>query len=151
MAALDPPVVLIVEDERRLADFYTELLADTYTVRTAYDGDRALDLIDETVDVVLLDRHLPDYSGDEILCEIRRRGIDCRVAMVTAVVPDFDILELGFDDYVEKPVFKDELEATVERLLHRNGFDAALQEYFALTSKKKRARRQKAGRGTFDE
>ena len=132
----EPPVVLVVEDERDLADLYATWLRDDYDVRVAYGGEEALDQLDETVEIVLLDRRMPDLSGDEALREIRNRGFDCRVAMVTAVEPDFDILAMGFDDYLVKPVSKESLHQTVSNLLLRVDYDEGIQELFALASKK---------------
>ncbi len=131
-----PPLVLVVEDEPDLADLYAAWLGDEYRVRTAYGGHEALDQLDDEVDAILLDRRMPGLSGDEVLAEVRERGIDCRVAMVTAVEPDFDILEMGFDDYLVKPVTKEALRETVEGLLRRGSYDAGVQELFALTSKR---------------
>lgn len=130
----DNAVVLIVEDERELTDLYARWLSDEYQVRTAYDAEQALELLDETVNVVLLDRRMPGQSGDETLDRILDRGLDCRVAMVTAVEPDFDIIELGFDDYVEKPVTKADLRDVVEKLLTRTTYDQTLREYYALVA-----------------
>ncbi|PHQ40282.1 DNA-binding protein [Halorubrum persicum] len=134
-----PPLVLVVEDEPDLADLYAAWLGDEYRVRTAYGGQEALDEIDEAddeVDAILLDRRMPGLSGDEVLTAVRERGIDCRVAMVTAVEPDFDILNMGFDDYLVKPVTSDTLHETVEGLLRRGEYDTEMQELFSLTSKK---------------
>ncbi|ELZ47293.1 response regulator receiver protein [Halorubrum coriense DSM 10284] len=134
-----PPLVLVVEDEPDLADLYAAWLGDEYRVRTAYGGREALDELDEAdnqVDAILLDRRMPGLSGDEVLTAVRERGIDCRVAMVTAVEPDFDILEMGFDDYLVKPVTSDTLRETVEGLLRRGEYDTEVQELFSLTSKK---------------
>ena len=132
----DPPLVLVVEDERDLADLYATWLRDEYRVRVAYGGREAIEKLDEAVDVALLDRRMPDLSGDETLEAIREEGIECRVAMVTAVEPDFDIVAMGFDDYVVKPVSRDGLTETVESLLLRNAYDDGMQELFALASKK---------------
>ena len=132
----DAPLVLIVEDEPDLADLYAAWLSSDYRVRTAYGGQEALDELDEQIDVVLLDRRMPGVSGDEVLEEIRERGLDCRIAMVTAVEPDFDIVEMGFDDYLVKPVAKEELYETVESLLTRSSYDEGVQELYALASKK---------------
>ncbi|WP_136715688.1 response regulator [Halorientalis salina] len=115
--------VLVVDDEQRAADTYASALGEEYEVLTAYGGREALSIVDDDVDVVLLDRRMSELSGDEVLEEILHRKLDCRVAMVTAVNPDFDILELGFDDYVVKPVGKDGLLATVERLLAMAEYD----------------------------
>ncbi|ACV10546.1 response regulator receiver protein [Halorhabdus utahensis DSM 12940] len=108
--------VLIVEDEQHLADLYAEYLPETYDVRTAYNGADALEILEEPIDIVLLDRRMPVMSGNEVLASIEERGIEVRVAMVTAVDPDFDIIDLGVDDYVVKPVSKDTLIGVVERL-----------------------------------
>ncbi|ELY62024.1 response regulator transcription factor [Natronolimnohabitans innermongolicus] len=134
--ATETPSVLVVEDEPDLANLYAAWLESDYDVETAYEGENALDAIDDTVDVVLLDRRMPGISGDTILTAIRDRGLDCRVAMVTAVEPDFDIVEMGFDDYLVKPVSKDELRRIVDQLLLRSSYDDQLQELFALASKK---------------
>ncbi|MDF9746627.1 MULTISPECIES: HalX domain-containing protein [Natrinema] len=132
----DTPSVLIVEDEPDLANLYAAWLDDECDVETAYDGNEALDAIDETIDVVLLDRRMPGLSGDTVLDTIRDRALDCRVAMVTAVEPDFDIIEMGFDDYLVKPVSNDELVEIIDQLLLRGTYDEQLQEFFALASKK---------------
>ncbi|WP_410764936.1 response regulator transcription factor [Haloferax sp. DFSO60] len=132
----DQPLVLIVEDEPDLADLYATWLRDDYRVRVAYGGREALDKLDDEVNVVLLDRRMPDLSGDEALAEIRNRGFECRVAMVTAVEPDFDIIAMGFDDYLVKPVSRESLTETVSNLILRNTYDAGVQELFSLASKK---------------
>lgn len=130
-----PPTVLIVEDEQSLADLYAIWLQETYSVRTAYTGEQALDELDSDVDVALLDRRMPHVSGDEVLEQIRDYGYDCRVAMVSGVNPDFDIVEMGFDDYLPKPVTETDLHEMVEQLLARQTYNRQLQEYFALVSK----------------
>jgi DNA-binding response OmpR family regulator len=130
------PIVLIVEDEPDLADLYAAWLREACTVRTAYNGGQALDALDEDIDIVLLDRRMPGLSGDEVLETLRDRGLDTRVAMVTAVEPDFDIVGMGFDDYLVKPVSQRDLMETVDQLLLRSTYDEQLQELFALASKK---------------
>ena len=136
MNASSAPKVLIVDDERNLADLHARWLEDVYRVGVAYHGDEAIDALDHSVEVVLLDRRMPGLSGDEVLEVVRERGYGCRVAMVTAVEPDFDILDMGFDDYLLKPVSFDELKATVDRLLTRNSYDEQVDEYARLLSKK---------------
>ena len=131
-----PATILVVDDERDIADLYTTWLEMDHDVRTAYGGEEALDLVDEDVDLVFLDRQMPDYSGDEVLERIRKQGVDCRVVMVTAVDPDFDIVDMGFDDYLTKPVMREDLGEAVEAMAERDEYDETLQEYFALTSKK---------------
>ena len=129
-------VILVVEDEPDLADLYATWLNDDYRVRTAYGGQEALDALDEEISVILLDRRMPDLPGDEVLETVRERGIDCRVAMGTAVEPDFDIIAMGFDDYLVKPVSKEALLEAVSNLLLRNEYADGVQELFSLASKK---------------
>lgn len=132
----ESPTVLIVEDEPDLLNLYASWLADFYDVKKAASGQAALEVLDDPVGVILLDRKMPDLSGDAVLSKVRDRGLDCRVAMVTAIEPDIDIIDLGFDDYLTKPVTKEELRTTVRRLLSRRQYNARLQEYFALVSKR---------------
>jgi len=128
--------ILVVDDETDIADLYTTWLEMDHEVRTAYGGEKALEHADEDVDIVFLDRQMPDYSGDEVLERIRERRLDCRVVMVTAVDPDFDIVSMAFDDYLTKPVMREDLAEAVDSMREREEYDATLQEYFALTSKK---------------
>jgi DNA-binding response OmpR family regulator len=128
--------VLVVDDERDVAELYSTWLAAEHDVREAYGGQEALDAIDETVDVVFLDRQMPGLSGDEVLTRIEERGLDCRVVMVTAIDPDFDIIEMPFDEYLTKPVDGSTLLEMVESMLRRESYDEQLQEYFSMASKK---------------
>jgi DNA-binding response OmpR family regulator len=127
--------VLVVEDERQLADLYGELLADTYEVRTAYGGEEAIGMLSPDVDVVLLDRKMPLVSGREVLTAIEEGGYDCRVAMVTAVEPDLDIVSLHIDDYVVKPISMSTVREVVERLVTLSDCPERLRE---LTAKKRK-------------
>jgi len=119
-----------------VAELYSTWLASEYDVRTAYSGQDALEAVDQSVDVVFLDRQMPRMSGDEVLTSIEERGIDCRVVMVTAVDPDFDIIEMPFDDYLTKPVDGSALLDSVASMLTRDSYDEQLQEYFSMASKK---------------
>ncbi len=129
------PVVLVVEDEPDVAETYRRWLRSSYDVRVAPDGATAMTELDGDVDVVLLDRMMPEMAGEEVLREIRERELDCRVAMVSAVDPDFDIVEMGFDAYVTKPPDRDELTGTIERLLDRAELNDDLQEYYSLVAR----------------
>ena len=129
----DEPTVLIVEDERHLADLYADYVDDEYTVVTAYSGEEAVDRLHDAIDVVLLDRRMPVLSGNEVLAAIENHSVDCRVAMVTAVDPDFDIIEMGVDDYLIKPVTQDEIREVVDRLFKISKYN---EQFKQLTSKK---------------
>ncbi|PSP98003.1 hypothetical protein BRC84_00655 [Halobacteriales archaeon QS_1_68_44] len=128
-------VILVVEDETELADLYSGWLSERYPVRVANDGPEALEEFDEDVEVVLLDRELPGMNGKAVLSMLRDRGADCQVAMVTAVDPNVDVVEMGFDAYVTKPVREDELFELVDHLLHRRVYDENVRKLFAAISK----------------
>jgi len=150
------PTVLVVDDERDLADLYAAWLAETYNVRTAYGGEDAIDAMDGSVDVALVDRLMPDVRGSDVVEYIREREYDCGISMVTAVEPDFDIIEMGFDEYVVKPLREGELHDVVEALLARSTYDDQLQEMFSLASKVAALKTQKSAaelenKGDYEE
>ena len=146
----DRPLVLVVEDEADLADLYATWLKSEYRVRTAYGGEEALEKLDDEISVMLLDRRMPGLSGDEVLDAAREKGVDCPVSMVTAVEPDFDIIEMGFDTYLVKPVTRDTLKETVEDLLSRSSYDEGVQELYSLASKKALLESEK-GRSSLED
>ncbi|WP_248517809.1 HalX domain-containing protein [Salinarchaeum laminariae] len=150
MSTANRASVLIVEDRPEIARLYESWLDDDYGVTTAHDGDEAVELFDDSIDVVVLDRRLPGRPGDEVLAAIRERS-DCNVAMATAVEPDFDILEMGFDEYVVKPLTRGELIGTIERLLARDAYADSLQRYFALVSKRSVLEEHKSSAELDDE
>lgn len=130
------PTVLVVEDEAGLADLYSVWLREYADVQTVNDGENALELLDDSIDVVLLDRRMPEVSGDAVLEALRDRDVDARVAIVSGVDPDFDIIDMGFDEYLTKPVSRDELRDAVERMVTRSEYDDCLQELLAAISKR---------------
>jgi DNA-binding response OmpR family regulator len=129
----DTATVLVVDDEEEVADVYALRLRNDYDTRVAYGGEDALETLD--VDVVLLDRRMPEISGDDVLDQIREKGYDCRVIMLTAVDPGLDIVEMPFDDYLCKPVEKEDLVAAIEQQRQIQRYDEQLSEYFEVTSK----------------
>ena len=136
MSSSEPAsTVLVVDDEQDVADAYSLRLEQEYEARTAYGGEDALETIDDAVDVVLLDRRMPDMSGDEVLDAFRERGYDCGVIMVTAVDPDFDIIDMPFDDYLQKPVDRDTLFDVINDQLDTLERDDAVSELFSVTAK----------------
>lgn len=125
--------MLVVEDDRPLAELYATTLDARYDVQVAHSGEAALEALDPEPDVVLLDRGLADVSGKEVLRNIQNRAVDARVAMVTGVEPDFDIIEFGIDEYLVKPVDAGALRDAVDRLLT---LDDLREKQAALSSKR---------------
>lgn len=128
--------ILIVDDDIDVAETYASQLEARYEVETVYSGPAALEALSPSVDIVLLDRRMPGLSGSEVLTAIRERGLGTRVAMVTGEEPDFDIIEMPFDDYVRKPVTEGALLGTVAHLVRCLAYDERLREYYALTAKR---------------
>lgn len=131
----DEPRVLIVDDEEQITDLYCNHLKELYDVRKGYSGKEAIEKVDETVDVVLLDRRMPDVSGDEVLKRIRAKDFDCQVVLVTAVDPEADIVDMPFDDYLSKPVDDDDLIDAVEHQLTVREYSETYQELNRACSK----------------
>lgn len=140
------PTVLVADDDRHLADLYSVWLDENHDVRTAYGGAEAIEAIDEGVDVALVDRRMPWVSGEEVLEHVREGNHDCRVAIVTGVDPDFEIIEMGVDEYVVKPIQRAEIEMVVGSLVTRSEYDRKLQEFFALASKRAALKSEKTPR-----
>lgn len=128
------PTVLVVDDDRELADTYASWLWGAYDVRTAYGGEAALEALGANVDVALLDRRMPGVPGDHVLDAVRERGCGWQVAMLTAVEPDSDVVGLPFDDYLVKPVGPSALVATVDELCLRADLDAATRRHLARSA-----------------
>lgn len=130
------PFVLIVEDETDLASLFANYIDDACWVRVAETGEEALELMDHNLDIVFLDRRLDGWSGAELVNVIHDRGIDCGIVMVTAVEPDLDIVDMPIDDYLTKPVAKEELQRSVEEILFRQVGGRDRRELLALVSRK---------------
>ncbi|WP_424002999.1 response regulator [Haloarcula salina] len=140
------PHVLIVDDEHDVADTQALKLDHHYETTVVYGGAAALDTAGPEFDAILLDRRMPDVHGDEVLARLRERGYDGVVIMLTAVDPDLNILEMAFDDYLQKPVEQSTLVAALEQHLDRSGEDDRLDEYFEITSKLAVLEREKSAR-----
>lgn len=128
--------ILLIDDEPDVLDAYAALLELEYAVRTATSGPEALDQIDEAVDIVFLDRRMPEMTGDEVLDELRSRGFEMPVSMLTAVDPGANIVDMPFDDYLTKPVDKDTIFEKVTVLLNRAECNDTGRELYRLASKK---------------
>ena len=116
--------ILVVEDEKRIADFLSRGLESAgYTVDVANNGGAALDLVHvKEYDLLVLDLGLPDMDGLQVLEKVRNRKTSPPVLILSArdAVDDrVKGLEGGADDYLVKPFAFVELLARARALLRR--------------------------------
>ena len=124
--------ILVVDDEKPISDIVKfNLDKEGYEVFTAYDGEEALEMVEEVIpDLILLDLMLPKKDGLEVCREVRKTH-DMPIIMVTAKDQEFDKvlgLEMGADDYVTKPFSNRELIARVKANLRRGSIQPAAPE-----------------------
>src|SRR5439155_1152917 len=106
--------ILVVEDERRVANFVCRALREnSYAVDLADTGEKALEMASEiSYDSILLDVRLPGLSGVQVCRELRDSKIDTPILMLTArslVEQRVEGLDAGADDYLTKPFAVGEL------------------------------------------
>jgi two-component system alkaline phosphatase synthesis response regulator PhoP len=128
------PRILIVDDEPEMVrGLEDNLRFEGYQTLSARDGRRGLELaVSEAPDLVLLDVMMPGLSGWDVCRELRRRGLDIPVIMLTARGEEADRvqgLELGADDYVAKPFGLRELLARIRAVLRRPGPRHKFEEF----------------------
>lgn len=118
--------VLIVEDERNLADALCQIVGDAgYNVEAVHTGDDGLMYAESGMyDAVILDVMLPGMNGFEVVHELRRKRNPVPVLMLTARTQTADKvsgLDSGADDYMTKPFEAAELLARLRALTRRSG------------------------------
>jgi len=118
--------VLVVDDEESFVDaLVTRLTREGFSVETAFDGEQALQLFDQTQpDLVLLDVMLPGMSGLDVCRTLRKRST-VPVIMVSARSEEIDAvigLEVGADDYIAKPYRVRELISRMRSVMRRVEF-----------------------------
>jgi len=116
--------ILVVEDERRLAQVVRKVLEEEgHTVDAAYDGEEGLAMaMDGSHDIIVLDILLPGMDGIEVCRRLRVNRIDTPVLLLTALDAIEDRvrgLDAGADDYLPKPFAFQELLARLRALSRR--------------------------------
>lgn len=118
--------VLVIEDERNLADAIVKILEDEgYNAEATYDGKAGLTCAKSGLyDVIVLDVMLPAMSGYDVVNQMRHAGVSTPVLMLTARTSTEDKvrgLDSGADDYMTKPFEAPELLARLRALTRRRG------------------------------
>ena len=119
--------VLIVEDEKKLADVLVQYLEkESFRITHFESGLNVVDWVkDNQPNIILLDLMLPDINGKDLCKEIRQFS-SIPIIMVTAMIDEIDRLiglELGADDYVCKPFSPKEVVARVKAVIRRTEGD----------------------------
>ena len=122
----DSMQILIVEDEKRLAEALKQILTEQkYMADVVYDGIDGFDYgVSGIYDVIILDIMLPGKDGYQVAYELRKNKIDTPILMLTAkdTIPDkVSGLNSGADDYMTKPFAPEELLARIKALTRRRG------------------------------
>ena len=146
--------ILLVEDERKVASFIARALKEnTYAVDTVETGEKAIEASSEVAyDAILLDVRLPGISGIEVCREIRQRGIEAPVLMLTArglVEQRVEGLDAGADDYLTKPFVLAELLARVRALVRRGFHTGNARLHYADLALDRHRRRATRGQETI--
>ena len=130
-----PPMahrVLVVEDEEDIAfPLVRTLEREGYDVSWVDSGQKALDTLATSPEVVILDLGLPDIDGLEVCRRAREAGFEGAIMIVTARAGELDRvvgLDYGADDYLAKPFGLAELQARVRALLRRTSSSSAAAE-----------------------
>lgn len=118
--------VLIVEDDnmtRKALEHRMKL--DGYDVFSASDGKQAIEILKNgTIDLLLTDLHMPNYSGLDLIRFVRNElKSNIPIIMVTRVGLEETVLtafEIGADDYITKPFSPEELSLRVKKVIIRN-------------------------------
>jgi len=145
--------VLVVEDERRLAQLVRRVLEEEgHTVDVAHDGEEGLQMaLEGTHDVIVLDIMLPEINGLDVCKSLRANRVDTPVLLLTALDGVDDRvrgLDAGADDYLPKPFAFQELMARLRALSRRRVQPRDPQELNVddLTLELRRRRAQRDGR-----
>jgi DNA-binding response OmpR family regulator len=143
--------ILVVEDERRLAQVVRRVLEEEgHTVDVAYDGEEGLAVAtDSSHDVIVLDILLPAMDGYEVCRSLRRDRVDTPILLLTALDSVDDRvrgLDAGADDYLPKPFAFQELLARL-RALGRRKVQAREPTALEVEGLRLDLRRRRAERG----
>lgn len=118
--------ILIVEDEKRLADALKQIMLEQkYMADVVYDGNDGLLYGKSGIyDLIILDVMLPYKDGFEVALELRQNKISTPILMLTAkdtIADKVGGLNCGADDYMTKPFAPEELLARIKALTRRKG------------------------------
>jgi heavy metal response regulator len=130
--------VLVIEDEKKVASFIKRgLEQESYAVDVVHDGIDGQHYAEvNDYDAIILDIMLPGKSGLDVLKEIKEKGVEAPVLLLTArdsVEDRVKGLDVGADDYLTKPFAFEELLARLRVLMRRGGYGSPVLKFSDLS------------------
>ncbi len=122
---MKPQTILVVDDNRQIADFCAQTLLPElgFNARAAYTAQQAMEFIQgNSIAMMLLDLHLPDKSGFDLLRELMDKQIELPTVLITAEGSEqiaAEAFRMGVIDYLPKPFDADKLEVIISRALNQ--------------------------------
>ena len=129
----DELTILAIDDDPDYRDLYSIWLGERYDVEVAPEGPAGLETLTSDTDIVILDWEMPGPPGTEVAQQIAEGNHDPYVAMVSSREPDFEMFDAPIDEFVHKPVDRDDLERLIEQFRTQDAYHAALDDLFSLT------------------
>ncbi len=112
--------ILLLEDDALLSKILTKHLEKSYNITPVYDGDSAMDILeDKKFDLLILDSNVPGISGLKLIKELRSYNDTTPIIMITAYQDTIHLksaFRYGCNDYIKKPFELDELDMRIENI-----------------------------------
>lgn len=146
------PAVLVVDDDAMNLQIAEKMLADGFKVYSVNSGRKALDFLKSQIpDLVLLDIHMPDMNGFEVLGQMRADSVCQEIPVIFLTADDDRDTEVkGFQagalDFIKKPFIADIMLQRVNRILELNRLQKNLQQEVEKQTKVAEERRRKVER-----
>ena len=130
-----PTNVAVVDDDEDYRQLYRLWLPEEYDVIEAGDGRSGLQRIDDSIDAVLLDRQMPELSGETVAARLQQRPVTPSIVMISSVKPDVDILDIPVDSYLRKPADRDTLLSVLSTVHSRRECETKRRELLGLADR----------------
>lgn len=129
--------VLVAESDVEKAHQHTEWLSESYHAEPVATDTEVLGQLDALrPDVLLLDDAVLSIDQEDLLRIIDNKEYNLQIILIVDDVPDFDIVEAGFDTYVRRPLACEQLRKTVTQSIHRAEYNKKLNELYTLTQQR---------------
>ena len=138
------PTLLVVDDDRDARELYRLWFESRFDVRTAADGEAALEQVTADVDAVVTDREMPRRDGVSLATAIREGPYDPALVMISGVSPDASDLDIPVDTYLSKPVTREGLRDAVSTTRSWRGYRPARRDLHALAARLAAVEREQA-------